>query len=124
MAPSAVPRLRCAPKHCRCCPYAPPRVIDACSTHSHAPGAKKTRVANLTREQYNGLPFAFLRVQKGTWLLRCVGSARIHAASRIDVHEIYSFSITCQSLSSNLIKSLDIFAPNGAWCPLNLIKRP
>src|SRR5262249_5874823 len=58
------------------------------------------------------------------WLLRCVGSARIHAASRIDVHEIYSFSITCQSLSSNLIKSLDIFAPNGAWCPLNLIKRP
>ena len=27
---------------------------------------KKTRVANLTREQYNGLPFAFLRVQKGT----------------------------------------------------------
>ena len=27
---------------------------------------KKTRVANLTREQYNGLPFAFLRVQKGS----------------------------------------------------------
>jgi transposase-like protein len=27
---------------------------------------KKTRVANLTREQYNGLLFAFLRVQKGT----------------------------------------------------------
>src|SRR6184192_2904829 len=27
---------------------------------------KKTRVANLTREQYNGLPFSFLRVQKGT----------------------------------------------------------
>ena len=27
---------------------------------------KKTRVANLTREQYNGLPFAFLWVQKGT----------------------------------------------------------
>ena len=27
---------------------------------------KKTRVANLTREQYNGLLFVFLRVQKGT----------------------------------------------------------
>jgi transposase-like protein len=27
---------------------------------------KKTRVANLTREQYNGLPFSFLRIQKGT----------------------------------------------------------
>src|SRR5262249_29114702 len=27
---------------------------------------KKTRVANLTREQYNRLPFASLRVQKGT----------------------------------------------------------
>jgi hypothetical protein len=27
---------------------------------------KKTRMANLTREQYNGLPFVFLRVQKGT----------------------------------------------------------
>ena len=27
---------------------------------------KKTRVANLTREQYNILPFASLRVQKGT----------------------------------------------------------
>ena len=25
-----------------------------------------SRVVNLTREQYNGLPFAFLRVQKGT----------------------------------------------------------
>jgi hypothetical protein len=24
-----------------------------------------SRVANLTREQYNGLPFSFLRVQKG-----------------------------------------------------------
>jgi hypothetical protein len=24
------------------------------------------RVANLTREQYNGLPFAFIGVQKGT----------------------------------------------------------
>src|SRR5215510_551848 len=27
---------------------------------------KKTRVANLTREQYNSFPFASLRVQKGT----------------------------------------------------------
>src|SRR5262245_40484167 len=27
---------------------------------------KKTRMANLTGEQYNGLPFAFFRVQKGT----------------------------------------------------------
>jgi transposase len=27
---------------------------------------KKTRVANLTRDQYDGLQFAFLRVQKGT----------------------------------------------------------
>ena len=26
---------------------------------------KKTRVANLTREQYNGLPFTFFQVQKG-----------------------------------------------------------
>ena len=25
-----------------------------------------SRVANLTREQYNGLPFAFIGVQKGT----------------------------------------------------------
>jgi hypothetical protein len=29
---------------------------------------KKTRMANLTGEQYNGLPFAFLQVQKGTSL--------------------------------------------------------
>ena len=27
-------------------------------------------VANLTIEQYNGLPFAFLRVQKGTYISR------------------------------------------------------
>jgi len=27
---------------------------------------KKTRVANLTREQYDRLPFSFLQVQKGT----------------------------------------------------------
>ena len=29
-------------------------------------GLKKPRVANLTRESYNGLLFVFLRVQKGT----------------------------------------------------------
>src|SRR5262249_25076690 len=49
------------------CPLTRHLFIDATivRAHQHAAGAlKKTRMANLTREQYNGLSFSFLRVQK------------------------------------------------------------
>ena len=44
----------------------------------------------------NGETLPEIRINYVTWLLRYVSSARIHAAFRMGLHEIYSFSMSYQ----------------------------